>query len=76
MKKRIVAIACLTLAAPLQAQDFATSFDATEVAPGIDVDKDILAQMAFAPSVADDLRLMDARIFREPPMGLAERFAK
>ena len=35
MKKRIFAIACLALAAPLQAQDFATSFDATEVAPGI-----------------------------------------
>jgi cyclase len=35
MTKRILAIACLTLAAPLQAQDFATSFDATEVAPGI-----------------------------------------
>jgi glyoxylase-like metal-dependent hydrolase (beta-lactamase superfamily II) len=30
-----LAIACLTLAAPLQAQDFATSFDATEVGPGI-----------------------------------------
>ncbi len=35
MKKRFLAIACLALAAPLQAQDFATSFDATEVAPGI-----------------------------------------
>jgi glyoxylase-like metal-dependent hydrolase (beta-lactamase superfamily II) len=35
MTKRVVAIACLTLAAPLQAQDFATSFDAAEVVPGI-----------------------------------------
>ena len=35
MNKRFLAIACLALAAPLQAQDFATSFDATEVAPGI-----------------------------------------
>jgi len=35
MTKRILAIACLTLAAPLQAQDFASSFDATEVAPGV-----------------------------------------
>jgi cyclase len=35
MTKRILAIACLALAAPLQAQDFATSFDATEVAPGV-----------------------------------------
>lgn len=46
-----------------------------EVAPGIDVDKDILAQMAFTPIVGDDVRLMDGRIFRAPPMGLAERFA-
>jgi len=35
MTKRILAIACLTLAATLQAQDFASSFDATEVAPGV-----------------------------------------
>ena len=35
MTKRILAIACLALTAPLHAQDFATSFDATEVAPGI-----------------------------------------
>jgi glyoxylase-like metal-dependent hydrolase (beta-lactamase superfamily II) len=35
MTKRILAITCLALATPLQAQDFATSFDATEVAPGI-----------------------------------------
>ncbi len=35
MTKRMLAIACLVLASPLQAQDFATSFDATEVAPGV-----------------------------------------
>jgi len=35
MTKRMLAIACLVLAMPLQAQDFATSFDATEVVPGI-----------------------------------------
>ena len=35
MTKRILAVACLALAAPLQAQDFATAYDSTEVAPGI-----------------------------------------
>ena len=35
MTKRILAIACLALTAPLHAQDFASSFDTTEVAPGI-----------------------------------------
>ncbi len=45
-----------------------------EVAPGIDVERDILAQMAFAP-IVDEVRLMDARIFRPEPMGLAKDFA-
>jgi cyclase len=35
MTKRILAIACLGLALPLHAQDYATAFDATEVVPGI-----------------------------------------
>lgn len=41
-----------------------------EVAPGIDLQKDILDQMEFMPLIAEDLRLMDERIFREGPMGL------
>lgn len=46
----------------------------TEVAPGIDVQKDILDQMGFTPLVADDLRIMDERIFEDEPMGLIENF--
>jgi propionate CoA-transferase len=45
------------------------------VAPGVEVERDILAQMAFKPIVGDDVRLMDDRIFRNAPMGLAERFS-
>lgn len=41
-----------------------------EVAPGIDIDKHILALMDFRPAIADRLVAMDARIFREGPMGL------
>ncbi|MEO1119991.1 MAG: acyl CoA:acetate/3-ketoacid CoA transferase [Pseudomonadota bacterium] len=40
-----------------------------EVAPGVDVDRDILAQMAFRPNTSH-VREMDGRIFREEPMGL------
>ena len=40
-----------------------------EVAPGIDIDRDILAQMDFRPLIGD-VRLMDARIFGIGPMGL------
>ena len=43
-----------------------------EVAPGIDVDRDILAQMKFRP-IVKDVRPMDPRIFRPEPMGLRER---
>ncbi|MBI2115521.1 MAG: acyl CoA:acetate/3-ketoacid CoA transferase, partial [candidate division NC10 bacterium] len=43
----------------------------TEVAPGVDLERDVLGQMAFRPRVAPDLKPMDARIFREELMGLA-----
>lgn len=41
----------------------------TEVAPGIDVERDILAKMDFKPIVRRT-RLMDERIFRDQPMQL------
>ncbi|MFH0297590.1 CoA-transferase [Bradyrhizobium sp. 31Argb] len=40
----------------------------TEVAPGIDVRRDVLDQMEFAPwKVADDLKLMDEAFFLDMP---------
>ncbi len=42
----------------------------TEVAPGIDVEHDVLAHMDFPPAIASPLRAMDARIFRPERMGL------
>ena len=43
-----------------------------EVAPGIDIERDILAQMEFKPDISKDLKQMDARLFRPEPMGLAD----
>ena len=43
----------------------------TEVAPGIDVERQILGQMDFQPQIAPNLGDMDKRIFRNAPMGLA-----
>jgi propionate CoA-transferase len=43
-----------------------------EIAPGVDLEKEILAQMDFVPIVAENLRRMDARIFQDDPMGLKE----
>ena len=41
-----------------------------EIAPGIDLQTQILDQMDFMPQIAEDLKLMDERIFREEKMGL------
>ena len=41
-----------------------------EIAPGIDLERDILAHMAFKPAISPELRLMDARLFRPEPMNL------
>ncbi len=40
-----------------------------EIAPGTDIERDILAHMAFAP-IIENIRTMDARIFREERMNL------
>jgi propionate CoA-transferase len=41
-----------------------------EVAPGVDVQKDIVANMDFAPHISENLREMDHRIFDPQGMGL------
>ena len=42
----------------------------TEIAPGVDIERDIFAQMDFKPAVKEPLKLMDARIFRSEKMAL------
>jgi len=42
----------------------------TEIAPGIDLERDILAKMAFRPLIPTEPTLMDARIFADSPMHL------
>lgn len=44
-----------------------------EIAPGVDLQKDVLDQMEFTPLIRKPLRLMDAAIFQEKPMGLMGR---
>ncbi len=43
----------------------------TEIAPGVDVERDILSQMEFQPKVAAELKTMDRRIFLDQPMGVS-----
>jgi propionate CoA-transferase len=42
----------------------------TEVAPGVDIQRDVLSKMRFAPRLADPVAIMDPAIFRGPPMRL------
>ena len=43
-----------------------------EIAPGIDIKRDILPRMDFRPIIKEPVRLMEERIFRPEPMGLSE----
>lgn len=42
----------------------------TEIAPGIDLEKDVIAQMEFRPTIAENLKTMDERLFRPEVMGI------
>jgi propionate CoA-transferase len=44
-----------------------------EIAPGIDLDRDILAKMDFRPLIPNSPKLMDQRIFAAEPMNLRDQ---
>lgn len=44
-----------------------------EIAPGMDLQRDILDQMDFEPIIDDDLEMMDPRLFHDGPMNLDHR---
>ena len=41
-----------------------------EIAPGVDLERDVLAKAGVPLLVSPDLRLMSAALFRPEPMGL------
>ena len=43
-----------------------------EIAPGIDLERDVLAHVGFTPIIDGEPKLMDTRIFRDEPMGLKD----
>jgi propionate CoA-transferase len=49
-----------------------SGMELVEIAPGVDLEKDILALMDFRPGMKGSPRLMDGRIFRPEAMGLKE----
>jgi propionate CoA-transferase len=59
----------VTERAVLRAVD--STLEVIEIAPGIDLERDVLGRMAFRPRVSPDLKLMDRRLFLPEPMQLA-----
>jgi len=51
----------------------AEGIELTEIAPGVDLERDVLAQMDFRPVLNGTPKLMEAAIFRDGKMGLRER---
>ena len=41
-----------------------------EIAPGVDLEKDVLSNMEFRPKISKDLKMMDNKIFKDQRMGL------
>ncbi|MDP2371675.1 MAG: acyl CoA:acetate/3-ketoacid CoA transferase, partial [Rhodoferax sp.] len=57
----------------LVADGEAQGLELIEVAPGMDLERDILSRMDFAPLISPQLKLMDAALFADEPVGLRER---
>jgi propionate CoA-transferase len=46
----------------------------TEIAPGMDIERDILNQMEFVPLISPALKLMDSRLFLEQEMSVKDEW--
>ena len=46
----------------------------SEIAPGVDLEKDILSHMDFKPIISEDLHVMDERIFMDQKMNIKNEF--
>jgi propionate CoA-transferase len=49
------------------------ALELTELAPGADLQRDVLDQMDFVPLISPHLKAMETALFRTEPMGLRER---
>ena len=47
-----------------------------EIAPGIDLQKDVLDMMEFKPLISEDLKTIDPIIYQDSKIGLKELFAR
>jgi propionate CoA-transferase len=44
-----------------------------EIAPGVDLERDILGRMEFKPAISPNLKMMDAALFHSSLLGLRDR---
>jgi len=52
------------------------TLELVEIAPGVDLEKHVLARMEFEPRISPNLREMDPRIFKPTRMGVEEEFKR
>ena len=64
---------CVFRLVPALAPDEGGALELIELAPGVDLERDVLAHMAFHPRISPDLRTMDAGLFQPGPLGLREQ---
>ncbi len=48
----------------------------TEIAPGLDIERDVIEHMGFRPAIAQEVRSMDPRLFMPEQMGLVADLGK
>ncbi len=66
--------AVFRLVAPLDADSGRQSeLELIEIAPGVDLETDVLARMSFRPRIAARLAVMEPALFNDAPIGLRER---
>ena len=53
----------------------APALELCEIAPGIELQRDVLAHMDFRPLISAQLQSMETALFRPEPMGLRERLS-
>jgi propionate CoA-transferase len=50
-----------------------TGLELVEIAPGVDLQRDVLARMDFVPAISPQLQMMDTRLFAEARLDLRSR---
>lgn len=64
---------CVFRLVPALAPDEGGALELIELAPGVDLERDVLAHMAFHPRISPGLQAMDADLFLPAPLGLREQ---